>query len=254
LVGTSHPLIPFDGGREFACGSPSAREWALWQWRTSPREPAARMLPAASSGALGEKTARLEAALFVAEGPLSAQKLCQFALLADVAETKQHIEELNRTYDEDGSAFRVERVAGGFQLLTRPELAYWLDQLHQRQAELKLSPPALETLTIIAYRQPITRADIEEVRGVQCAEIIKHLMDRGLVKIGGEEDSLGRPYLYATTRSFLESFGLRSLNELPNADQLRRKSDETPGSDLDPDAEIGSASAIERDDAHDSAA
>jgi segregation and condensation protein B len=88
---------------------------------------------------------------------------------------------------------------------------------------LKLSPPALETLTIVAYRQPLTRADIEALRGVQSAEILKHLMERGLIRIVGEDNSLGRPYLYGTTRQFLEHYGLRSLDELPNADQLRRQ-------------------------------
>jgi segregation and condensation protein B len=112
-------------------------------------------------------------------------------------------------------------VATGYQLLTRPEYAPWLDKLHQRQTELKLSPPALETLTVVAYRQPLTRADIEAVRGVQCAEMLKQLMERGLVRIAGEDDSLGRPYLYETTRVFLELFGLRSLADLPMADRLR---------------------------------
>jgi segregation and condensation protein B len=95
---------------------------------------------------------------------------------------------------------------------------------------MKLSPPAMETLTVIAYRQPITRADIEAVRGVQCTEMLKQLMDRGLVRIGGEDNSLGRPYLYETTRKFLEVFGLRSLNDLPRADSLRspRQQDAAP--------------------------
>jgi segregation and condensation protein B len=86
---------------------------------------------------------------------------------------------------------------------------------------MKLSPPALETLTVVAYRQPITRAEIEAVRGVQCAEMLKHLLERGLVRIAGEDNSLGRPYLYETTRQFLEVFGLGSLDELPLADRLR---------------------------------
>ena len=85
-----------------------------------------------------------------------------------------------------------------------------------------LSPPMLETLTIVGYRQPITRADIEAIRGVQSAEMLRQLMERGLVKIGGEDDSLGRPYLYITTRRFLELFGIHSLRDLPMADRLRR--------------------------------
>ena len=179
------------------------------------------MFASAVEGVRSEKLARLESALFVADGPLSTRKLCQFALLADVAEVRDLLEELNAAYDAEESTFRVERVASGFQLLTGRRFAFWLDQLHRRQAELKLSSPAMETLTILAYRQPITRADIEAIRGVQCSEILKHLMERGLVKIGGEDDSLGRPYLYITTRTFLELFGLRSLDDLPNAKELR---------------------------------
>jgi segregation and condensation protein B len=161
------------------------------------------------------KAARLEAALFVADGPLSTRRLAQMATLADAAETRALIETLNAAYDADQTAFRIERVASGYQLLTRPEFARWLDRLHHRPARMRLSPPALETLTIIAYRQPITRADVEAIRGVQSAEIIKQLLERGLVRMAGEDDSLGRPYLYETTRSFLEQFGLRSLEDLP---------------------------------------
>jgi segregation and condensation protein B len=246
LVGPSHSLIVGTQTGAFPRPANNAREWNAWQKRSGTRQPDPRTILVAGDGVRGEKAARLEAALFVAEGPLSIRKLCQYALLADIAETKSQIEELNSAYDADGSAFRIERVASGYQLLTRPQLAYWLDQLHQRQAELKLSPPALETLTIIAYRQPITRADIESVRGVMCAEIIKHLMDRGLVKIGGEDDSLGRPYLYVTTKFFLESFGLRTLNDLPNALELRRKPDEE--SEDDDDTEVAESVIDEESD------
>ncbi|GAB4144155.1 MAG: hypothetical protein Tsb009_15720 [Planctomycetaceae bacterium] len=166
--------------------------------------------------------ARLEAALFVATNPLSTRRLTMFATLADAAEVRKLIEELNRAYDETDSSFRIERVASGYQLLTRPMYAEWLHRIHRRQTALKLSPPAMETLTIVAYRQPIKRVDIEAIRGVQSAEILKQLMERNLVRIGGEEDSLGRPYLYVTTRQFLELFGFRNLDDLPMADSLRK--------------------------------
>jgi segregation and condensation protein B len=175
------------------------------------------------------KLARLEAVLLVADGALPARKLAQLATLADAAETHALVETLNSSYAADDSAFRIERVAAGYRMLTLPKFSYWLNKLHQRQAELKLSPPALETLTIVAYRQPITRADIEAVRGVQCAEMLKFLMERGLVRIAGEDASLGRPYLYGTTRRFLEIFGLRNLEDLPAAERLRQPS-ATPGS------------------------
>ncbi len=165
---------------------------------------------------------RLEAALFVADGSLTARKLMQFAALPSASEIPKLIDQLNLAYEASGSSFRVERLATGYQLMTRPIFARWLDKLHERQARLKLSPPAMETLTIVAYRQPLTRADLEEVRGVQSTEILKQLMERGLVKVVGEHDSLGRPYLYGTTRLFLESFGVSSLAELPMADVLRK--------------------------------
>ncbi len=168
------------------------------------------------------KMARVEAVLVVADGALSAKRLVQLATLADVGEAKRLIEQLNVAYDRDHSAFRIERVASGYRLLTKPQYSFWLGKLHQRQAELKLSPPALETLAIVAYRQPVTRADVETIRRVQCSDMLKHLMERGLVRIAGEEDSLGRPFLYETTRSFLELFGLRGLDALPMAESLRK--------------------------------
>nr|ANO58247.1 hypothetical protein [uncultured Planctomycetota bacterium] len=169
-----------------------------------------------------QKLARLEAVLLVADSAMSPRRLAQLATLASPAEVGQLIERLNRIYDSGESAFHIERVATGFQLLTRPEFSMWLDRLHNRQVQLKLSTPALETLSIVAYRQPITRADIETIRGVQSTDILRHLMERGLVRIGGEEDSLGRPYLYETTRRFLELFGLTDLDDLPNAVLLRK--------------------------------
>lgn len=168
------------------------------------------------------KMARAEAVLLVSGSPLSVKKLASLATLADHHDAKQVLDQLNAAYERSGSAFRIERVATGYQLMTRPQYAFWLGKLHQREAELKLTPPAMETLTIVAYRQPITRADLEVIRGVQCTEMLKMLMDRGLVRIGGEDDSLGRPFLYETTRKFLEIYGLRSLDDLPLADQLRK--------------------------------
>ena len=169
------------------------------------------------------KMARLEAVLFVADEPLPIKRLLQLATLADADEVQQLIDRLNLAYDAGGSTFRVERVATGLRLLTRREFVFWLDKLHQRQAALKLTPPMLETLAIVAYRQPLTRADIEAVRGVHSAEMLKQLMERELIRIAGEDDSLGRPFLYETTRKFLELHGLQSLDDLPMADRLRRQ-------------------------------
>lgn len=168
------------------------------------------------------KMARLEAVLLVSDVAQSARRLAQLATLADATEARTLIGKLNDTYDLVGTPFRVEKVAAGYRLFTRPEYSLWLGKLHHREAELKLSHPMLETLAIVAYRQPVIRAELETIRGVQCIDILKHLMDRGLVRISGEDDSLGRPFLYETTRKFLEVFGLRDLEDLPLAEKLCR--------------------------------
>jgi segregation and condensation protein B len=168
------------------------------------------------------KMARLEAVLLVADGALTFRRLAQLATLADAAEARAFVDQLNESYDRVACSFRVERVATGCRLMTRPQFARWIDRLHNRQALVKLSPAMMETLSIVAYRQPITRAEIEKIRGVQSAEMLKQLMERGYARITGEDDSLGRPFLYGTTRQFLEAFGLRDLDSMPMSDTLRR--------------------------------
>jgi len=190
------------------------------------------------------KHARLEAVLFVADAPLSAKKIADAAKLIDAEQARSLIDELNLLYDAEQSPFRVEQIASGYQLLTRPEYSQWLDRIHHRNIELKLSPPALETLTIVAYRQKITRADIEAIRGVQSSEVIKQLMERQLIRIGGEEDSLGRPYLYETTKFFLQYLGIRRIEQLPNYSQLREQMVEKKAvEETDPDEQIESEAA-----------
>jgi segregation and condensation protein B len=169
-----------------------------------------------------DRLARLEAVLLISRTALSARRLAQLAGLVDAAESEQLIKLLNQSYDQTGSAFRIECTATGFLMMTRPALVTWLDRIHLRQAEMRLSQPMMETLTIIAYQQPITRASVEAVRGVQSAEMIRQLIDRGLVKVGGEEDSLGRPFLFITTRAFLDMFGLGRVQELPDYETLGR--------------------------------
>lgn len=172
---------------------------------------------AIAPGALARegRLAVVEAALFAADEPLPLRRLAAVAGLADAAEARRLVRKLQALYDKDGTAFQVEERAGGFQLLTRPEYHPWLVRLRRTGAELRLSPAARETLAIVAYRQPIMRADIEAIRGVQCGEVLRQLMEKGLVRIAGRHDSLGRPVLYATTRKFLQVFGLKSVRDLP---------------------------------------
>ncbi len=164
--------------------------------------------------------AGVEAALMAADEPLTPRRLAQAAGLGEAAEARRLVGRLRELYDRDGTAFQVEEVAGGYQLLTRPEFHPWLVRLRRGGKDVRLSAAARETLAIIAYRQPITRADVEAVRGVQCDEVLRQLMEKGLVRITGRDDSLGRPMLYGTTKKFLQAFGLKSLRELPPAPDL----------------------------------
>jgi segregation and condensation protein B len=185
------------------------------------RQPAEDGAPA-GQGELGREPALalVEAALFAADEPLTARRLAVAAGLADGTEARRLVRKLQALYDKDGTAFQVEELAGGFQLLTRPEYHPWLARLKRTGNDLKLSGAARETLAIVAYRQPIMRTDIEAVRGVQCSEVLRQLMERGLVRIAGRHESLGRPVLYGTTKKFLQVFGLKSLRDLPQVEQL----------------------------------
>ncbi len=164
---------------------------------------------------------RLEAVLMLSREPLSSRKLAQLAALEDGTQARTLLRKLNKLYDDSGRSFRVEEVAGGFQLLTRPKFASWLRRLGHVPPELRLSSPALETLAVVAYRQPVLKADIEAIRGVNCGEILRQLMERDLVRIAGRSEELGRPYLYTATKRFLQLFGIRSLEDLPRADLIR---------------------------------
>ncbi len=177
-----------------------------------------------SSLALADSQQRLQrvaAVLFLAREPLNSRKVAQFAHLADGTEARTLVRRLNRLYDESGRAFRVEEVAGGFRLLSRRQFAPWLRRLEHVPSEMRLSAPSLETLAVVAYRQPVLRADIEAIRGVSCGEILRQLMEKDLVRIGGRSEELGRPYLYTTTKRFLQLFGLQNLDQLPRAGALR---------------------------------
>ncbi len=161
------------------------------------------------------ETAALEAVLLVADEPLPTRRLAQAAGLPDTAAVRRLLKKLQSLYDQDGTAFQIEEIAGGFQLLTRADYHRWLAYLRRGGHDLRLTGPAREILAIVAYRQPIMRAAIESIRGVNCAETLRLLMEKGLIKIAGRDDSLGRPVLYGTTKKFLQVFGLKSIKDLP---------------------------------------
>ncbi len=127
---------------------------------------------------------------------------------------------LNEAYEQTGRSFRVEQVAGGYQILTLPQFGEPLKRLHQKEIDAKLTKAAVETLAIIAYKQPILRADVEAIRGVASGETIRSLMEKHLVKIAGRAEEPGRPILYGTTKRFLELFGLNTLRDLPPSQNL----------------------------------
>lgn len=233
-------------GRTLSSASP--RDWPQ-SWRVAPRRsppaaPAGRSQksptasPAIEPEALqrSEEQARLEAALFLAREPLPTRKLAKLARLSDGTRARALIRELNAAYDQDGSAYRVEWIAGGFQLLSRAPFGPWLRRLLESIPETRLSAAAMETLAIVAYRQPVTRADVEAIRGVGCDEMLRHLLERELIAIGGRSDELGRPNFYVTTRQFLQIFGLGHIDELPPI-ELPPEDDDEEEDDLEQEQE-----------------
>jgi len=164
----------------------------------------------------------LEALLFAADEPVPPRKLAEIAGHPSVKEVRQEIDQLNELYDRENRAFRIEEIAGGYQMLTRSAYNPWLHQLLKVRSESKLSPAALETLAVVAYKQPVMRVDVEAIRGVGCGEMIRQLCEKGLVKIVGRAEELGRPLLYGTTRKFLEAFGLANLKDLPQVEDLKK--------------------------------
>lgn len=169
---------------------------------------------------------RVEALVFSSERPISESRMKTVLGLEDEDATKQIksiIDVLNDSYDAGKRAYRIERVAGGYRPLTREEFAPLVSRLHADRQLQKLSQAALETLSIIAYRQPVMRAEIEVIRGVACGEVLRSIMDKRLVKIVGRAEELGRPMLYGTTRDFLNTFGLATLEDLPDVQGLVRE-------------------------------
>ena len=184
---------------------------------TTPTRPPLGLAEAAPGPhARSEELARLEAALFIAREPLSTRRLAKIARLSDGTRARALLRELAAVQDASGSAIRVEPIAGGFQLLTRSPFGPWVRRLLTTPAENRLSAAALETLAIVAYRQPVTRAEIEAIRGVGCEEMLRQLMERDLVAVGGRSEELGRPNVYQTTKRFLRAFGLSRIEDLPD--------------------------------------
>lgn len=192
--------------------------------------------------------AQIEALLLSCDRPLTDARLAE---LLDQGEAgtattiHEAVEHLNDEYERTGRSFRAERVAGGWQLLTLPAFGELLAKLHRDRTQTRLSPAGLETLAIIAYRQPILRAAIEAIRGVGCGEVLRGLLDRRLVKIVGRAEELGRPMLYGTTTHFLKIFGIANLDDLPPVQGLNEQTQALAPTQTDESAEAAAAKTSE---------
>ncbi len=171
-----------------------------------------------------EPAARLEAVLMTADRPMSDAKLGEAAGISDAtsATITTLVASLNEAYEESSRVFRVVRVASGWQVMTIPEAAPVLARILDQRKQSRLSPAAMETLSIIAYRQPVMRAEIEAIRGVACGEVLRSLLERRMIRIAGRAEELGRPMLYGTTKDFLQVFGLSGIDDLPEVEGLQR--------------------------------
>ncbi len=172
-----------------------------------------------------EKRRIVEALILASPEPISAARIAEIIPYCKPGVAKDLVNELNTEYQEQDRAFEIWEVAGGYQIRTRAEFSGYLQQL-RKQRSLRLSRAALETLAIVAYKQPATRAEVEQVRGVDVGAVLRSLLDRQMVRIVGHRDVPGRPMLYATTRRFLEVFGLDSLKSLPTLRELEELSRE----------------------------
>lgn len=164
----------------------------------------------------------LEALIFVSDKPLGINQIKE--VLGDLPEQdiRQLTEELDREYQQTSRSFAIQEVAGGFRMITRPEFAPWLKALYKSKMKERLTRPSLETLAIIAYKQPVTKPEIEAIRGVNVDGVITTLLERNLIRIAGRKDTIGRPLLYTTTNEFLQHFGLSSISDMPKLPEVQQ--------------------------------
>ena len=160
----------------------------------------------------------VEAMLFASDVPLEAERIREVLDLENAAAARTLVEELIGRYEAEPRGLAIVEVGGGYRMVTRPELAPWLVRLARARTKVRLSRPALETLAIIAYKQPVSRPELDAVRGVNSEGVLDNLLERRLVRIGGRKEAPGRPFLYETTREFLVAFGLRDVNDLPKVE------------------------------------
>ncbi len=170
----------------------------------------------------------VEALLFISDRPILIEQIKKVLDHLDVGQIRAIIDELKADYENNNRGMRIYEVAGGFQMIAAPDLGLFLKKLYKGANADRLSKPALETLAIVAYKQPITKLEIESLRNVDADAMMKGLLEKDLVRIIGRKDTPGRPRVYGTTRKFLECFGLKSLDELPKIDNIDKANLEHP--------------------------
>lgn len=175
----------------------------------------------------------IENLLFITDRPLKATRIAEVVESVNAKQALALIQELSKEYEQTGRAIRILEIGGGFQMVTKPEYGRWVRRLYNEKMTTRLSNAALETLAIIAYKQPVTRAEMEVIRGVDVAAPLEKLLERGLVRVLGKRDTIGRPMVYGTTDEFLRLFGLNKISELPDlqvfaAKQLQEKQEDLP--------------------------
>ena len=160
----------------------------------------------------------VEALLFASDTPVEAERIQEVLDLESAAAARELVESLRGRLDAEGRGLQVMEVGGGYRLVTRPEVAPWLVKLARSRTRSRLSRPSLETLAIIGYRQPVSRPEVDAIRGVNSEAVLDNLLERRMIRITGRKESPGRPFLYETTREFLVAFGLRYLGDLPKVE------------------------------------
>ena len=178
---------------------------------------------------IDEATAKrvIEAVVFASSKPVSLQDLGRILNPMAVSDIRKIVKELANEYESEGRSFRLREIAGGYEFSTLPQYASWISRLEKEKKTKQASLAALETLAILAYKQPITRVDIEEIRGVSASGVISTLLERGFIKIVGRKEVPGRPLMYGTTPAFLEHFGLKSLSDLPDIEEIKNLVEDT---------------------------
>jgi len=167
----------------------------------------------------------VEALIFASDRPLNVAEIKEVLTESDEESIRQFIKELNQEYNDTKRSFSIQEVASSFRMVTKPEYSRWLKEFYKSRMKERLSRPSLETLAIIAYKQPVIKPEIEALRGVNVDGVIVTLLEKNLIKIAGRKDTIGRPLLYATTDEFLHHFGLSSLSEMPGLPEVKQLTD-----------------------------